>query len=267
MLRALAGGAGAALVAGPLGCFVVWRRLAYFGETMAHAGLLGIALSFALDTDVGLGVVAAALVAGAVIVVLERLPGFASDTLLGILANTALALGVIVVSLFETTRIDVASFLFGDVFAVSVRDLYWVGGGGALCLGILVAQWRSMLVMTIDSDMAAVEGVAVSRLRPLLVFLIAVLIAIAMKIVGLLMIVSLLIIPAAAARRLATSPEAMAIAAALLGVVAVASGMGGAIAWDLPGGPAIVVAAGAIFAGAALLGPLVRDLMQRCGGA
>lgn len=260
LARALAAGVGAALAAGPLGCFVVWHRLAYFGETMAHAGLLGVALALAFEADVSIGVIVVAVAIAGLIVVLERLPGLATDTLLGILANGALAAGVIVIALFETVRIDVTSYLFGDVLAVSTRDLGWIWGGGALCLATVVGLWRPLIAMTVETDIARVEGVPVAWLRPVLVVLLAVVIAVAMKVVGILMIVSLLIVPAAAARQIAATPETMAIAAGALGVAAVVAGMAGAVAWDLPAGPTIVVATMAIFVAVAAVQAGARAL-------
>lgn len=247
LVRALAAGLGVALVAGPLGCFVVWRRMAYVGDTMAHASLLGIALGLILGLDLGLGVLA---VTAAVALLLAGLQGqrrLASDTLLGILAHGSLSIGLVAVSFLETVRLDLMGYLFGDILAVSTADLLWVWGGGAAVLAGLAAIWRPLLAVTVDPDLAAAERAAPGWTQMAFVLLIACTIAIAMKIVGVLLITALLIIPAATARRGAGTPEGMAALAAGSGALAVIGGLSLSIAADTPSGPSVVVAALTLF--------------------
>ncbi len=253
--RALVAGIGVALVAGPLGCFVVWRRMAYFGDTMAHSALLGVAISFLLQINLTLGVfLVAALVAGALIL-LQRRASLSTDALLGILSHSALAIGVVIVSFLTWVRIDLMAFLFGDILAVGVSDIALVWGGGAAILAVLVLLWRPLLAGTVSADLAEAEGLNPEVFRIVLMLLLASVIAIAMKLVGVLLITSLLIIPAATARRLARTPEQMALIAAALGALAATGGLFGSLSFDTPSGPSIVVAALAIFA-VALMTPL-----------
>jgi zinc transport system permease protein len=247
LFRAFLGGLGVALVAGPLGCFVVWRRMAYFGASIAHAALLGVALGLFIEVDPLLGIFLVSVLFAFAIVGMEHLTRLASDTLLGILAHLALALGVIALAIMNNPGIDLMGYLFGDILAVTRLDLAWIYVGGGAALALLAVIWRPLLAMTVDEDMARAEGVATRRTRLLFTLLLALVIAIAMKIVGVLLIVSLLIVPAAAARALARSPEQMALAAAFIGVAAVAGGLLASLQWDAPSGPAIVVAAFLLF--------------------
>ncbi|MBF7728823.1 zinc ABC transporter permease subunit ZnuB [Pseudomonas sp. N040] len=248
LLNALLAGLALALVAGPLGSFVVWRRMAYFGDTLAHAALLGLALGLLLEISPTLAVTFGCLLLAVLLVRLQQRQALASDTLLGILAPTTLALGLVVLSFMRDVRIDLMGYLFGDLLAVSSSDLLWIVGGSALVLLALVALWRPLLAITVHEELARVEGLPVAALRLALMLLIAVVIAVAMKIVGVLLITSLLIIPAAAAQRHARTPEQMAIGASLLGLLAVCAGL--ALSWfeDTPAGPSIVVCAASGFA-------------------
>jgi zinc transport system permease protein len=245
--RALVAGIGLALVAGPLGCFVVWRRMAYFGDTMAHSALLGVALSLLLSVNMTLGVFAvAALVAGALLL-LQRQASLSTDALLGILSHSTLAVGLVIVGFMTTVRVDLMGFLFGDILAVSVADIIVIYGGGIVILAVLVLSWRPLLAATVSSDLAEAEGLKPEVSRLVLMLLMASVIAIAMKLVGVLLITSLLIIPAATARRLSATPEAMAAIAAVLGAFAVVGGLFGSRNWDTASGPSIVVMALIIF--------------------
>ncbi|MCY1289846.1 High-affinity zinc uptake system membrane protein ZnuB [compost metagenome] len=247
LLNALIAGLTLALVAGPLGSFVVWRRMAYFGDTLSHAALLGVALGLALNVSPTLAVTAGCLLLALVLVTLQQRQPLASDTLLGILAPTTLSLGLVALSFMKDVRIDLMGYLFGDLLAVSPTDLAWIVGGSALVLLALLFLWRPLLAVTVHEELAKVEGLPVAGLRLALMLLIAVVIAVAMKIVGVLLITSLLIIPAAAAQRHARTPEQMAAGASLLGLLAV--GLGLSLSWfqDTPAGPSIVVAAAALF--------------------
>lgn len=248
LLRALLGGLGVALAAGPLGTFIVWRRMAYFGDTLAHSGLLGVVLGVMLRVDPQLGVVATCLLVALALVLLQRQRGLATDTLLGILAHATLSLGLVALAFLETVRVDLVGYLFGDILAITVSDLYWIWGGGLLALAALAGLWRPLLAITVHEELAQVEGVAVFPIRLAFMLLVALVIAVAMKVVGILLITSLLIIPAAAARRFARSPEGMAALASLFGGAAVGLGLWASLRWDTPAGPSVVVAATALFA-------------------
>ncbi|MCB1769555.1 MAG: metal ABC transporter permease, partial [Candidatus Competibacteraceae bacterium] len=217
LIRALLGGLGVALAAGPLGAFIVWRRMAYFGDTLAHSGLLGVMLGIVLNVNPEVGVVATCLTVALALVLLQRQRWLAADTLLGILAHTSLSLGLVTLAFLETVRVDLVGYLFGDILAISPNDLYWIWGGVLLALAALVWLWRPLLAATVHEELAQVEGVPVFAVRLAFMLLIAIVIATAMKVVGILLITSLLIIPAAAARRFARSPEGMALLASGLG--------------------------------------------------
>ena len=241
--RALLGGLGVALIAGPLGCFVVWRRMAYFGDTLAHSALLGIALSFLISVPLNLGVITTSVILAIALMLFSRNKTLATDTLLGILAHSALAIGLVALSFMPNVRIDLTGLLFGDLLAMNRNDLLWIYGGAALILTLLTVLWRGLLMSTIHEELARVEGVPVERLRLLLMLMFALVIAVAMKMVGVLLITALLIIPAATARRLASTPEQMAAMAVVFGFIAVAGGLSMSWHLDTPAGPSVVVTA------------------------
>lgn len=244
LLNALLAGLALALVAGPLGSFVVWRRMAYFGDTLSHAALLGVALGFLLDVSPTLAVTVGCVLLAVLLVTLQQRQPLAADTLLGILAHSTLSLGLVTLSFMKEVRVDLMAYLFGDLLAVSAL---WIIAGSALVLALICFLWRPLLAITVHEELAKVEGLPVGAIRLALMLLIAIVIAVAMKIVGVLLITSLLIIPAAAAQRHARSPEQMAVGASLLGLVAVCAGL--ALSWfkDTPAGPSIVVSAAGLF--------------------
>lgn len=251
LLRAMLAGLMVALVTGALGTFVVWRRMAYFGDTLAHSALLGVSLGILLEVNLNLAIALVCLLLALALVFLQNQRKLASDTLLGILSHSALALGLVAISFTESVRIDLMGYLFGDILAVAQSDLWWIGLGGLVAMGLLLWLWRPLLAMTVHEELAQVEGVNTARTRLLFMLLIALVIATAMKVLGILLITSLLIIPAATARHYARTPEQMALFAALIGMLAVGGGLFGSFRWDLPAGPAIVVTAALLF----FLGP------------
>ncbi len=246
IVRAVLAGLLLAAVAGPLGCFIVWRRMAYFGDTLAHSALLGIAFGLLLDINMQLAVVLACCALALVLVLMEKNKALASDTLLGILAHSSLALGLVLLS-FTSVQIDLVAYLFGDLLTVSANELWWIAGGAVLALATLLIFWNRLLSITLHQELAQVEGLDVTRLRLLLMLLMAVVVAVSMKIVGVLLITSLMIIPPAAARHFAASPEQMAAGASLVGALAVCGGITASWYWDTPTGPSIVVTAAVLF--------------------
>lgn len=267
VIRALVAGFGIALVSGPLGCFIVWRRMAYFGDTMAHSALLGIALGFLLSINLTLGVVVVTVtIAGILVLLQQRRPWLSPDTLLGILSHSSLSFGLVAIGLMTWLRLDLLGYLFGDVLAVSRTDIFVIYAAGLAALAILTAIWRPLLAATVHEDLARAEGIAVVSVRLVFMVLIAVVIALAMKVVGVLLITSLLIIPPAAARRLASTPERMAVIAALIGCAAVAMGLYASLWLDTPSGPSIVVGAALLFALGLLPLPRLREERERTSG-
>lgn len=256
--RALIAGVGVALIAGPLGSFIVWRRMAYFGDTMAHSALLGVAVSLLMELDLTLSVFAVAALVSLLLLVLQRRRALSADALLGILSHSTLALGLVLVAFMYWVRIDLTAYLFGDILAVTRSDIALIWGGGVIAIAVLVAVWRPLLASTVNHELAEAEGLNPGRARLVLMLLMALVIAIAMKVIGILLITSLLIIPAATARRYAATPEAMAAMAALIGAVAVVGGLFGSLRYDTPSGPSIVVAALILFLISLLPLPLAR---------
>ena len=245
--RALIAGIGIAAITGPLGCFVVWRRMAYFGDTMAHSGLLGVAFALIVDFNVTLGVFAIAAVTAFLMLALERVENLSTDSILGILSHSALAAGLVLIAVMNLTGIDLHALLFGDILAVSKAEILIIYLGGAVVLSVLAAIWRPLLAATVSNEIAEAENRNPARHRMILMLIMALVIALAMKVVGVILLTSLLIIPAATARRFSRTPETMALIAAGGGMAAVAGGLFGSLWLDTPSGPSVVLIAGALF--------------------
>lgn len=261
VVRAFIAGIGIAIVSGPLGSFIVWRKMAYFGATLSHGALLGVAMALMSEMAPFVGVLIVGLAMVPVLRWLQRSASLPSDTLLGLLAHGMLALGLILLAFLPQVRVDLMGYLFGDVLAVTVWDIAIVYVGGAIVIITLLLNWRALLASTVNSELSAAEGLHPERASTLFMFMTAIVIAIAMKVVGVLLIVSLLIIPAAAARSLSRTPEQMAAIASIIGAASTIIGLSGAIWFDTPAGPSIVVAALLLF----LLGllPSAAGLDQR----
>ncbi|MDA1192783.1 MAG: metal ABC transporter permease [Candidatus Poribacteria bacterium] len=244
ILRAYIGGIGVALIAGLLGSFVVWRRMAYFSEALAHSTLLGVPLGLWLGLNLNLSALLVCLLLAVLVILIERERGrIPLDTIFGLVAHGTLAIGLLVLSFMEGVRADLMHYLFGDILAVSMSDLAFVFVGGVCLTAALWRMWRPLLLITVDEELARVEGVAVERHRWAFMLMIALVIAVGMKIVGALLMTALLIVPAAAARHIAATPERMAALAALIGCVSVVGGISGSMWWDTPSGPSIVAVA------------------------
>ncbi|HVZ06104.1 metal ABC transporter permease [Hyphomicrobium sp.] len=240
--RALFAAVGLAIIAAPLGCIVVWRRMSYVGETLAQAGLLGVALGLALNIDLTLAVVIAAIVAAGILTVLGRQQLVPLDSALGLTHHATLALGIVAIALAKGPGIDLMSYLFGDVFAVTRNDLVWVYVGGAAVLGAVLYLWKPLVRLSLHEDLATAEGVNPKLPRAAFDLLLAVVIAVAMKIVGILLVMAFLVVPAVAARPLSSTPERMAVLAAGIAVMSTIFGLWLSLSSDLPGGPSIVIA-------------------------
>lgn len=249
ILYALAAGFALALVVGPLGSVVVWRRMAYFGDTLAHAALLGVALAIAAEQlpIVGVGVIGVSI--AVLLFWLEKQRDLSTDTLLGILSHSALALGLIVLSVIQAQgfNINLMSYLFGDLLAVNQSDLVLMYGSVFIILGVFSQILSPLISISVNEELARVDGIAVEKVRFIFMILLAMVIAVALKVVGILLITALLIIPAATARIFSKSPRQMVLLSVLMAIVAVVLGLYSSLSWDFPTGPAIVVSASCLF--------------------
>ena len=246
-IRAIVGGIGVAVVSGPLGCFVIWRRLAYFGDTLSHSALLGVALALLLELNITFTVFCISVVVAMLLMLLQRRASLSSDALLGLLAHSALAVGLVVLAFMTWVRVDLMGFLFGDILAITRADLMMIWFGGVAVLIALIKIWRPLFAATVSYELATAEGTRPDFANIVFTVLLAAVIAVSMKIVGVLLITALLIIPAAAARRFSKSPEQMALIAIIIGVFSVWLGLSGSLEFDTPAGPSIVVAALSFF--------------------
>ena len=245
--RAIVAGVGVALVAGPLGCYIVWRRLAYLGDTLSHAGLLGIALALLFQINITLSIFLVSVFVSLALIFMQRRMTLSSDALLGLLAHSTLAFGMVALSFMTWVRVDLMGFLFGDILAVTTFDIAIIWGGGLCVLIVLMTFWKSLFAATVNLELARAEGMKPEQANIIFMLLLAAVIAITMKIVGVLLITSMLIFPAAIARRFASGPEQMAILSAIIGIIAVFGGLFASLQWDTPAGPSIVAAASVFF--------------------
>ena len=249
ILYALAAGFALALVVGPLGSVVVWRRMAYFGDTLAHAALLGVPLAIAAEQlpIIGVGVIGVSI--AVLLFWLEKQRDLSTDTLLGILSHSALALGLIVLSVIQAQgfNINLMSYLFGDLLAVNQSDLILMYGSVFIILGVFSQILSPLISISVNEELARVDGIAVEKIRFIFMILLAMVIAVALKVVGILLITALLIIPAATARIFSKSPRQMVLLSVLMAIAAVVLGLYSSLSWDFPTGPAIVVSASCLF--------------------
>lgn len=234
-------------ITAPLGAFVVWRKMAYFGDTLSHSSLLGVALGIFLQIDPYIAVILMTVILALCLVWLEQHSTHSVDTLLGIIAHCSLSLGVITISLLDNVRVDLMSYLFGDLLAIGFNDVLFISIGVIGIATLLALYWKKLLAITVSPELAQIEGLNVARLRLLLMLLTALTIALSMKFVGALIITSLLIIPSATARRFAKTPETMVIYAIGLSILSVSGGLLLSALKDTPAGPSVVVCAGTLF--------------------
>lgn len=262
MIRAVIAGIGIALVAGPLGSIIVWRRMANFGDALAHSTLLGLCFALLLNIHVYIGLTSVCILVASALALFSKQRHLANDTILCMLAYTTLAIGLILATVLKGIRVDLLSYLYGDILSVNNTDLIWIYCVDAVVFLSLLKIWRPILSMTVHEDLARVEGVPVATMQWTLVVIMAIVFSVAMKLVGILLITALLIIPASAARQIARTPEKMAIIASIVGIISVWGGIQLSFNWDWPAGPAIVVVAMVIFVASVLLGIVCHRKQQ-----
>ena len=247
IVRAFAAGIGLAFITGPLGCFIVWRRLSYFGDTIAHSALLGVVIAYALDFNLIIAVFVVSCLLALSLLFLQRRTNLPDDALLGLLAHSVLAIGLVLLGILSFIRIDLMGLLFGDILSVNVTDLLFVWIGGSIVLIVLILIWRPLFAGTVNLELAKAEGLNPDLANAIFTLLIASVIAISIKIVGILLITGLLIIPASASRNLSSTPIQMAIISSVIGVTCVVLGLQSSMIWNSPTGPTILAIALGVF--------------------
>ena len=240
IVRAFAAGIGLAFITGPLGCFIVWRRLSYFGDTIAHSALLGVVIAYALDFNLIIAVFVVSCLLALSLLFLQRRTNLPDDALLGLLAHSVLAIGLVLLGILSFIRIDLMGLLFGDILSVNATDLLFVWIGGSIVLIVLILIWRPLFAGTVNLELAKAEGLNPDLANAIFTLLIASVIAISIKIVGILLITGLLIIPASASRNLSSTPIQMAIISSIIGVASVVLGIQTSMIWNTPTGPTIL---------------------------
>ena len=242
-IRALVAGIGVAIVTGPLGCFVVWRRLSYFGDTLAHSALLGVTIAYSFQFNIAFSVFLISSLIALILIKLQKRTNLPGDALLGLLAHSSLAVGLVVIGFLTFIRFDIMGLLFGDILAVNVTDLLIIWFGGGLILLVLKIICKPLFAYTVNYELAEAEGLNPDRAKAIFTILMAALIAISIKMVGLLLITGMLIIPAAMARNLSDSPFKMVLFSIIGGLLSVLIGLFSSLEFNTPSGPSIIAAA------------------------
>ena len=245
LIRAAIAAVGVAIAAAPLGCFVVWRRMAYVGDATAYAAILGVALALSVLVIWGILLIAIGI-AFTVSALGER--GATTDSLLGVLDYSALAAGLVAASLLSPGKLDLMAYLFGDILVVSKADLALILGGACAVSFLLIRRWRALVTTIVSLDLAYAAGYSPRKAQLVLTLALALVVAIAIKVVGALLIGAMLIIPVAAVRPWARGPEAMVLLATSAAVVAALGGLQASLWFETPTGPSIVYTAALMFA-------------------
>ena len=246
-IRALIAGIGIALVTGPIGCFIIWRRLSFFGDTLSHSALLGVTIGFFFDINVAFSVFLISSAVALILLKLQKTTKLPGDALLGLLAHSSLAVGLVVISFLSSIRFDIMGLLFGDILAVNEIDLLIIWLGGTLILLILKIIWKPLFASTVNNELAEAEGMNPERANAIFTILLAAIIAISIKIVGLLLITGMLIMPAAMSRNISNNPQQMVKLSVVGGLLSVLIGLFSSLQFNSPSGPSIITAALVLF--------------------
>ena len=246
-IRALIAGIGVSIVAGPLGCMVVWRRLSYFGDTLSHSALLGVTIAYSFSINISLSVFIISGLIALLLLALQKKTKLPGDALLGLLSHSTLAVGLVIIGLLSSIRFDLMGLLFGDILSVTIEDIFIIWLGGLIILGILYFIWKSLFAATVSYDLAAAEGMKPDVSNLIFTILLAGVIAISIKMIGVLLITGLLLIPAAMARNISNNPLQMIIFSVLGGILSVIIGLFSSLEFNTASGPSIIAASLMLF--------------------
>ena len=243
VIRALIAGIFMVSIAAPMGCLMVWQRLAFLSDTLGHAAVLGVGIGIGLQLHPMFGVLAVVLL---IVLSLSRVNNFnnaLSETALAIISHSGLAAGLILLGTLPNRNISLESILFGDLLATSVNDLMMIAITVAVLVFLLLHHWRSFVAVSVSREIAQAEGIEVRKTQFLMYLMIALLVAVMMKVMGVLLIAAALVIPTSSARLVSRSPEQMVLFSAIFGMGSLAGGMTSSFHFDWQTGPAIVLSA------------------------
>ncbi|AYN24750.1 zinc ABC transporter permease subunit ZnuB [Buchnera aphidicola] len=233
---------------GPLGSFIIWRRISSFGDTLSHSSILGLAISILFKIDSFYTVLFFMSFLAIVLAWIEKLLSVSLETILSIISYSSLSLGMIFISLMSTSRhIDLSNYLFGDLLIVTKFDLFIISLGSLTVLTVLFLRWNSILLLTINEELAQIDGVNIFYARLTLMLTTALAISIAIKFVGVLLITSLLIIPPATAQLFSDSPEKMIIISIIISIISVTGGIFLSFFYNTPTSPSIVLFSSCVY--------------------
>ncbi|AHA27606.1 metal ABC transporter permease [Candidatus Liberibacter americanus] len=242
LTRALLAGVGIVLSTGPLGCFIIWQRIAYFGDTIAHSALLGVAISLMFEIPLPICVFIIASSASLLLIKIQKNENLSYDSILGVIAHSTLSLGLIILSFIDWVRTDLNIFLFGDILAVNINDIILIWSVGILNILVLITIWKPLLATTINHELAKAEGINTEKNKIIFTLITSLMISISIKVVGITLVTSLLILPATTARRFSKSPESMVVISTIIGILGIIVGLYGSLVFDTPSGPSIIIA-------------------------
>jgi zinc transport system permease protein len=233
-------------LSGPLGALMVWQRLSYFSDTLAHTSLLGAACALSCGVNIYAGMAISTI---AVAYLLRAPSMLTADTKLALLSHSLFAIALLLMSLLaQKQQINIIHYLYGDILTVSSQQLINISITVLLLLIVLRRYWGSLIMLTLHRELAQAEGLAVQRLQTLYLLLLAISFTVLMPIFGALLLGALFILPQASARLFARTPEAMAWQGSAYGILAVNGGLALSYWLDWPSSPTIIVVASGIFA-------------------
>lgn len=247
ILKALLAGIGIAIISGPIGSVMMWRRMTYFGDALAHATLLGASIAIILNINIYCGLIAISLIIATLLTIITEQQKFTNDATLSILSHIILAVGLISATLSKNTRIDLLGYLYGDILSISSMDVIYIYVIDIIILSILSLVWDKLVFITIHKELAIAEGIKEKTIKWLFILLVSLIFIVATRLVGILLINSLLIIPCSIAKMWAKSTKQMAVLGSIFGCITIVIGIIAALIWDLPTGPAIVVSSALLF--------------------
>lgn len=247
IFRAILAAVGISIISGSLGCFVIWKRMSYFSESISHSALLGTSLGFASGLGMHFGLVMVGAIFAIFIVILQRKNFLSNDTILGIFSHIFLSLGIVVLGFIGETNTDYFSLLFGDILSITNSDIIWVYVILTVLGLLLLIFWQRLLLLTLNEELAVAQGLNRDFYQLLFMLMIALAVSVSVQIVGVLLITSLLIIPPAVARVFSNTPSGMVFQSVIVSMVAVTIGISASMFYDVATGPAIVITLGGLF--------------------